>query len=307
MSKQIRVGLVGLGGIAQKAYLPILTKETDWELVGAFTPNAEKRERICAQYRIESYSSLEKLSQVCDAIFVHSSTDSHFEIVSYLLSNGIDVYVDKPLAGTIEEAERLMELSEKKQRKLMVGFNRRFAPMYSRVKELAGSFDCIQIEKHRFSNVGPQDFATTMLDDYLHLVDTIRWFATDKIMIANSFTKVNSDKQLVFANHGFETKDSVLHTSMHRQAGSNLEKLEVLTNGSIIRVENMNKLEIEENQFITTTTPGSWEQILKTRGFVDCVEHFITCVKNDLEPASNGYEALQSQILLQELIDNVKS
>ena len=34
--------MIGLGSIAQKAYLPTLTKETDWNFVGAFTPNAEK-------------------------------------------------------------------------------------------------------------------------------------------------------------------------------------------------------------------------------------------------------------------------
>lgn len=53
------------------------------------------------------------LIQASDAVFVHSSTESHFEVVSELLKNGKDVYVDKPLAATVEEAEKLVELSEK--------------------------------------------------------------------------------------------------------------------------------------------------------------------------------------------------
>ena len=46
-----KIGIVGLGNIAQKAYLPILTKETDWELVGAFSLTRSKARRICRECR----------------------------------------------------------------------------------------------------------------------------------------------------------------------------------------------------------------------------------------------------------------
>lgn len=41
--EKLRIGIVGLGGIAQKAYLPILTQARDWQLVGAFSPIKSKR------------------------------------------------------------------------------------------------------------------------------------------------------------------------------------------------------------------------------------------------------------------------
>ena len=50
--RKLRVGLVGLGGIAQKVYLPILSQATHWELVGAYTPNQQKNCLLCQQYRI---------------------------------------------------------------------------------------------------------------------------------------------------------------------------------------------------------------------------------------------------------------
>lgn len=43
-----KIGMIGLGSIAQKAYLPTLTKETNWNFVGAFTPNAEKETNLPA-------------------------------------------------------------------------------------------------------------------------------------------------------------------------------------------------------------------------------------------------------------------
>lgn len=84
MSKP-RIGMIGLGSIAQKAYLPTLTKETDWTFVGAFTPNVNKRKQICEQYRIQDFANLQALASECDAAFVHSSTATHYEIVSELL------------------------------------------------------------------------------------------------------------------------------------------------------------------------------------------------------------------------------
>lgn len=47
----------------------------------------------------------------------------------------MDVFVDKPLSEDISEVEELLNLAKKKQRILMVGFNRRFAPMVERLNQ----------------------------------------------------------------------------------------------------------------------------------------------------------------------------
>ncbi|WP_010094728.1 Gfo/Idh/MocA family protein [Ornithinibacillus scapharcae] len=298
-----RIGMVGLGGIAQKAYLPILSKATDWEFVGAFSPNAVKRDQICSQYRMQSFTSLPALIQESDAIFVHSSTDSHYAVVSEILNNGKDVYVDKPLAATVEEAEKLVELSEKYGRKLMVGFNRRFSPMYRRAKELAGDFTSFQFEKHRVNGVGPDDFQDTMLDDYIHLVDTARWIAGGEMRLAFPTIQLNKANHLIFAQHLFEIgAKAMLTITMHRNAGTNLEEFKLITDGAVIRVTNMNAMEIVQNDMLTIESPSSWETTLKQKGFEDAVHHFIACVIGDNQPSVDGAEGLKTQILVQQLI-----
>lgn len=57
-----------------------------------------KKTRVCNLFRIHAFSSLLDLLNGSDAIFVSSSTNSHFEVVSEALKHGKDVYVDKPLA-----------------------------------------------------------------------------------------------------------------------------------------------------------------------------------------------------------------
>ncbi|WP_337019809.1 Gfo/Idh/MocA family oxidoreductase [Oceanobacillus massiliensis] len=298
-----RVGIVGLGGIAQKAYLPILSKEKDWQLMGAFSPGVEKRKQICSQYRMQEYSNLPALAGVCDAIFVHSSTASHFEVVAELLNKGIDVYVDKPLASTVAEAEKLVTLSKNKGRKLMVGFNRRFSPMYVAAKKQAKDTSWISFEKHRANSIGPGSYQFTMLDDYIHLVDTVRWLADSELHVKYSEIKMNQDDHLTRAQHIFEAQDGmVLHTAMHRHAGSNLEQLEMQTDGATIRIKNMRLTEIEQQQGRTSIEPSSWDSILKQRGFENAVDHFIQCINRDFQPESDGEEGLKTQMLLDSLL-----
>lgn len=302
--KKPKIGIVGLGGIAQKAYLPILSKEIDWEFVGAFSPNAVKRDKICSQYRIQSFNSLQALIQESDAIFVHSSTTSHYEVVSEILKNGKDVYVDKPLAGTIEEAEKLVELSEKSGRKLMVGFNRRFSPMYRKAKELAGNFTSFHFEKHRVNGIGPDAFQDTMLDDYIHLVDTARWIAGGDVQLAYQSVKLNEKNHLIYAQHLFENDtEAVLNIAMHRNAGTNIEDFKLITDGAVIRVKNMNALEIIQQDILTIESPPSWETTLKQKGFEDAVGHFMACIIGDNQPIVDGAEGLKTQMLVQQLID----
>ncbi|PAV31133.1 virulence factor MviM [Virgibacillus profundi] len=301
--RKLRVGMVGLGGIAQKAYLPTLTKEMDWEFVGAFSPSPDRRKRICKLYRIEEFSSLSHLAENCDAIFVHSTTASHFEVVSELLMKGIDVYVDKPLASTISEAERLVELSEKHKRKLMVGFNRRFAPMYMEAKKMAGQFDWVRFEKHRMNGIGPNSYEFTMLDDYIHVVDTVRWLADDNLKMMYENMHLNNENQLIHAQHTFESSQkAAFTTAMHRNAGADLEHLRLFADGVVISVENMYTMKIEQNGTITTKTPPSWETVGKQRGFENAIKHFIACIQNDEQPIVDGLEGLKTQIAVEALL-----
>lgn len=300
---KLKVGMVGLGGIAQKAYLPILSKAEKFEFVGAFTPNKEKRNRICNEYRIKEFESIKDLAKDCDAAFVHTSTESHYDVVKELLELGVHVYVDKPLASTVKEGEKLIELSKIKNLKLMVGFNRRFAPMYKHIKDEAGDIVSINICKHASNSIRDTHFSETLIDDYIHAIDTAIWLADGNVEISYDELLVNDNKSLIFANHKLKSEKFSISTSMNRFAGTKLEQVEILSLGKIQRVKNLNVLEVECNNNITTTTSGAWVNILKQKGFEDIVNHFIDCVENGLEPITSGEEALKAQRILEHIIN----
>ncbi|MEA9392953.1 Gfo/Idh/MocA family oxidoreductase [Acerihabitans sp. TG2] len=310
----LRIGLVGLGGIAQKVYLPLLCQSDHWQVVGAFSPNQLKARVLCDSYRISCYSTLSALAADCDAVFVHTSTDSHFAVVGQLLALGVHVYVDKPLASTLEHAQQLVELAVRKRRFLMVGFNRRFAPLYLRLKQNLDQAASLRIDKHRADSIGPQDVRFTLLDDYLHVVDTALWLTDGALTGAGAAVpcqgttlkggvlQKNPSGQMLYAEHYFTQRGCAITTSMHRQAGSQCETVSAVTSGAVYRIEEMRLWRSESQGVISELPVPAWQTILTQRGFTGAVEHFIASVANQTPPCVSGEQALLAQSWVEHIL-----
>lgn len=297
----LRVGVVGLGNIAQKAWLPVVAAASHWELAGAWSPNQQKAQRICAQYRIPCVDSLAALAAQCDAVFVHTSTASHYAVVSELLQAGVHVCVDKPLAESLSDAQRLVEMASRRKLALMVGFNRRFAPLYRELKTHMSGAASLRVDKHRTDSVGPQDLRFTLLDDYLHVVDTALWLAGESAYLQSGTLQTNDDGEMLFAEHHFACDHRQITTAMHRRAGSQRESVQLITDGAIYDVTDMREWQSEQGGVITRRPVPGWQTTLGQRGFEGCVSHFIECVSNQTPPETSGEQAILAQSLVDRL------
>ncbi|EPY1564597.1 Gfo/Idh/MocA family protein [Raoultella planticola] len=300
MTAKLRIGVVGLGGIAQKAWLPVLGAADGWTLQAAWSPGKEKALRICEGWRIPYADSLEQLAAQCDAVFVHTSTASHFEVVSRLLNAGVHVCVDKPLADKLNEAESLVELAARRKLTLMVGFNRRFAPLYRELKTQMGSAASLRMDKHRSDSVG-HDLRFTLLDDYLHVVDTALWLAGGTARLSGGSLQTTAQGEMLYAEHHFSTPQLEVTTSMHRRAGSQREWMQAVTDGGLYAVCDMREWQEERGQGVIMRPVPGWQTTLEQRGFVGCARHFIECVQNQTVPETAGEQALLAQRVVEKL------
>lgn len=298
---KLRIGVVGLGGIAQKAWLPVLGNASDWTLQAAWSPSREKAEKICAAWRIPYAGSLTDLAADCDAVFVHSSTATHYAVVSELLNAGVHVCVDKPLAENLADAERLVALAAKKKLTLMVGFNRRFAPLYRELKAGLGAAASVRMDKHRTDSVGPRDLRFTLLDDYLHVVDTALWLAGGHAQLNNGTLLTNDAGEMLYAEHHFTAGQLQLTTSMHRRAGSQRESVQAVTDGGLIDVTDMREWREERGQGVVHKPVPGWQTTLEQRGFAGCARHFVECVQNQTVPETAGEQAILAQRVVEKL------
>lgn len=134
----MKIGVIGLGNIAQKAYLPTYSECRHLAEFVLATRNPETRQKIADQYGFtETVETVEELIEAkIDACFVHVATKVHGAVVRQLLQAGIHVFVDKPLSEELAEVKELQALAVAKNLRLMVGFNRRFAPYTEVLKNI---------------------------------------------------------------------------------------------------------------------------------------------------------------------------
>lgn len=141
-----------------------------------------------------------------------------------------------------------MELAARKKLTLMVGFNRRFAPLYGELKTQLATAASLRMDKHRSNSVGPHDLYFTLLDDYLHVVDTALWLSGGKASMDGGTLLTNDAGEMLFAEHHFSAGPLQITTCMHRRAGSQRETVQAVTDGALIDITDMREWREERGQ-----------------------------------------------------------
>lgn len=129
--QRVKIGMVGLGWVAQVVHLPILTKLPEVELVAVCDRDKSRAKLVAEKYGIQRvYTDLAKMLENEDfaALIVCTSTDAHKDAVLAALNAGKDVLVEKPIAREYAEAVEIAEATKRAKRKVMVGMNHRFRP-----------------------------------------------------------------------------------------------------------------------------------------------------------------------------------
>ncbi|CUS97115.1 Gfo/Idh/MocA family protein [Candidatus Chrysopegis kryptomonas] len=130
--EKVKLGIIGLGGIAQGVHLPILSKLENVQILAVCDTDKTKAKMLAEKYNVPYfYTDYEKMLYEVDeieAVEVLTPTNLHAEMVIAGVSSGKDVFVERPLARSYKEAESVVKVIEEKQRKVMVGMNLRFRP-----------------------------------------------------------------------------------------------------------------------------------------------------------------------------------
>jgi len=129
--EKTKVGIIGLGGIAQLVHLPNLTKMNNVIVTSVAEINKNRLNTIADKFGIvERYTDYEELLEKSDvqAIVIATPTSTHKEVSIACLKAKKDILVEKPLARTFGEAKPIVDAAKKNKKKIMVGMNLRFRP-----------------------------------------------------------------------------------------------------------------------------------------------------------------------------------
>lgn len=298
----MKFGVIGLGDIAQKAYMPVYSsmKENEFHF---FTRNQDKLEAIGRQYRFTNlHAELESLlNSGIQGAFVHSSTASHVEVVEELLNRHIHVFVDKPIADNFAEAKRLTELAEEKGLILMTGFNRRYAPSYGALKETAEP-NMVIVQKNRKGL--PGEPRTFIFDDFIHVVDTMRYLFPHPIeeLLVNGRMEGDTLYHVVIQ---FISPKATAIGIMNRENGTNEEIAQVMGPLEKKTVSNVSQLVIARGMENVEVRSSDWEPTLVKRGFVPMVEDFIQAVCTGSTPRISAQDALKTHEICEKILEKL--
>jgi virulence factor len=302
MTTPLRVGVVGLGDIARKAYLPVLTARDDVEL-SLMTRDPGRLADVARRYgivrrttRVEDF-----LDGTLDAAFVHASTAAHVGLVEQLLHAGVPVLVDKPLAPDLASSTRLVELAEQRGLSLAVGFNRRFCPAHVALAREPASV--VIVQKHRSGLPGePRQF---VLDDFIHVVDTVRFLlppGEEKV----SVWCTTRDGLLATVSIALRVGASTGLGVMHRVGGAAEEVVEVLGPGYQHRVVDLaEEWRSDASGGLRLVRRDSWTDVPTVRGFTAMVDAFLSSVRAN--EVISARDALRTHEICEQVVQDAEA
>ncbi|PZG15221.1 Gfo/Idh/MocA family protein [Nonomuraea aridisoli] len=291
----MKTAMIGLGDIAEKAYLPVLAAQPGLDL-HLCTRNTERLARLGDAHRIAARSTSvdDVIKAGVDAAFVHAATEAHPEIVEPLLAAGVHVYVDKPIAYTLAESERLVRLARAEGRSLMVGFNRRHAPGYAALTALPRHL--VVMEKNR-DNL-PDEPRRAVFDDFIHVADTLRFLVPGEVTGTTIRTRVKDGLiehiVLELSGDGFTALGV-----MNRVSGASEETCEVMGDGVKRRVVNLGDV-VDHRGGETLTRRPDWVPVARQRGIEQICLEFLAAVRDGRRVDAG--DALASHALCEEIV-----
>ncbi|RJP66945.1 MAG: gfo/Idh/MocA family oxidoreductase [Ignavibacteriales bacterium] len=327
MKKEIGFGLIGSGGWGD-VHARTLSQSANSKLVAICDLNLEQAKQSAAKYNISSvYNNVNEMlgDKDIDAVSIATPDFTHTELIIAALEAGKHVMVEKPMATTVEDCNRIISLRDKMGIKLMVNYSNRWKTPFIHVKKLIssgelGNLQLVNIKLNDTIFVPTKMLSWASQSNSLHflgthLVDLLRWVSGAEVNRVYSVSRSNLLKGM-----GIDTPDyfqSLLELNnggtvymencwiIAESAPSVYEfKAEFIGSKTTVKVDISHHRMIEKYSPEGTAMLDVGEQYDldgNPQGQVS-IQHFIDCLINDKNPlvtAEDGLEATKVIVALE--------
>ena len=167
----LKIGVFGVGHLG-KFHLNNWKEIPGVELIGFYDPDDTNANEVIEKYKLKRFDEADDLLRAIDAADIVAPTDHHFTLCENAIKKGKHVFVEKPLAQTMEEAHALVKLVKESNIKFQVGHVERFNPAFLAVKDF--KLNPMFIEVHRLAQFNPRGTeVSVILDLMIHDIDII--------------------------------------------------------------------------------------------------------------------------------------
>lgn len=329
--KKAKLCFIGAGFHASTNIYPSAV-EAGAEIQAIATRNLDRSKAALQRFGSTGtpYDDYKKMlaEEECDGVVVVAQPGDHPSLVLDCIKAGKNVYVEKPLGMSAEEAAELADAAEKAGVQVMVGFMKRYAPIYTKLKELieVGTLGAARSFQARFAvNSTPfcKDEEQFMKFAAIHIVDLVRYLFGEAVQVTGFR---NSDNEYISQTISIKFENGVVGslyftgmTAWSRES----ENILVTFDDGFAYADEMNTLTIHRSQefndlpwkslkeadqvFTPSMTPmsGAYRD-LYLRGFVGEMEHFMKCCKTGQAPVSNAHDNVKTMELCDGILYELK-
>ncbi len=284
----ITIGFIGTGAIA-RTHAKILTGFQEVSLSKVYDISYERALAFSREFSTQAVQNIDEVFEHCDAVYITSPNKTHAGLTLSALKKKKHVFCEKPFALNLQDAEAIITEAEKANTIYQLGFNRRFAPAYMKMK----NFICEQtlkpksfsIKMNRGELQNPpwtSDASVTggfLFESTLHLIDMVRYlFGEVKTIMAvgskSVYKCVDNFSMILEMENGIH---GVFSSCAHTSWIFPFERVEIYGEHASIFNDEMEKVHytlslsspIISESYSTLPVEERWGYIIENRLFVD--------------------------------------
>ncbi|MGG8498064.1 Gfo/Idh/MocA family oxidoreductase [Tenacibaculum sp. TC6] len=309
----LKAGVLGAGHLG-KIHLRLLQQSEKYELVGFFDPHTENAQKVAQEFGYTLFNSVDELIDAVDVVDIVTPTLSHFECAKKAIEKGKHIFIEKPIANTVQEAEAIRTLASQNHVIGQVGHVERFNPAFTAVKDMIEA--PMFIETHRLAEFNPRGTdVPVVLDLMIHDIDIILSVVNSKVknVYASGVSVISETPDIANARIEFEN-GCVANLTSSRISMKNMRKSRFFQKDAYISVDFLEKkAEVvkmkdvpkhpEEFAMILQNAEGIKKQIyfdnpkiVENNAILDELETFAYAINNRTTPIVSlrqGTEALR--------------
>jgi len=315
--EKVKIGIIGTGYIGN-VHARIFSRDERAEIAALYDIKSERAERTAKSVGGKVCRSREELFEICDAVLVCTPNKTHTEIASQAVQAAKHVFCEKPFSIGLDDAKKLLDISQSGNGVFQVGHNRRYAPVYAKLKELLGEDKAhsahIKMNRGELKNpVWTGDVNVTggfLYETTIHLFDMMRFqFGEIAELVAygsqHEYPELDEFSIIFKFKSGFHcTFASSSDASWHFP----FERIEVFAHHRTIMTQEMEHL-IDSRGMDANYETLSWAMTEKEErwGYVQEDKAFIEAILSGTKPLVTALEGYKSIEIVESVYAAIKS
>ncbi len=292
--RKLNTAVIGIGHLGSrhlKVYQEQLQDQVN--LIGICDINRERTRKFAEHYAVKLWEKYQELEGKIEAVNICTPTLTHFEIAKFFLDQNIHTFIEKPITLTVEQADQLIALAQKKNLKLQVGHVERFNSAFQAIEPIAES--PLFVECHRLNPFSNRSLDIgVVMDLMIHDIDIILGLVHAPLSDIQAVgVKVLTDREdIANARLTFQS-GCVCNLTASRVADEVMRKIRIFLKDTYISLDYVKQeayLYKKNGAVISKTNlPIEKEEPLKKE-----LESFLDCIRENKKPIVSGVEGKQA-------------